>query len=152
MQRLRIHEKEYLLPPRTTVTLNFAALQSHPDYWGPDPLAFRPDRWIVADAPKGQGPTTLFQPAPGAFIAWNSGPRVCPGKKFSQVEFTRVMSGLFADGSRVELVKEAGESEQQAKARILQIVHEAKVEVTLKIVDAERVKLRWTRTGKGGNI
>ena len=45
----------------------------------------------------------------------------------------------------MELVKETGEREQTAKARILKIVDQAKVEVTLKMVGAERVKLRWTK-------
>ncbi|KIW93477.1 uncharacterized protein Z519_06082 [Cladophialophora bantiana CBS 173.52] len=147
-QRLSIQGKEYILPPKTSVSLNFAALHTHPDYWGPDPTNFRPDRWI---APKGETKSVagdssmLYQPADGSFVPWNAGPRVCPGKKFSQVEFTRVIFSLFADGSRVELVPEVGESIQAARARILQIVNEARVEVTLKMVDAERVKLRWTK-------
>ncbi len=66
-----------------------------------------------------------------------------PGKKFSQVEFVRVIFSLFAKGSRVKLIAEAGESEQAARARVLQIVAAARVEVTLKIVDSERIKLRW---------
>ncbi|KIW62438.1 hypothetical protein PV04_10611 [Phialophora macrospora] len=143
-QRLKILDKECIIPPRTSVTLNFAALHSHPDYWGRDALSFRPDRWIVAGEKKA-GEPSLFQPAPGSFVPWNAGPRVCPGKKFSQVEFARTIFTLFANGSRVALVPEPGESEQAAKARILRIVNEAKVEVTLKIVDAERIKVRWTK-------
>lgn len=61
------------------------------------------------------------------------------------MEFTRLIFTLFANGSRVELVKEPGESEQAARARMLNIVNEAKVEVTLKVVDAERVKLKWVK-------
>ncbi|KAH0848926.1 hypothetical protein AYO21_08742 [Fonsecaea monophora] len=157
-QHLSIQGKEYILPARTSVTLNFAALHTHPRYWGPDPTQFRPDRWIVPDErgkqeekeeeetwAVGDSSPRLFQPAPGSFVPWAAGPRVCPGKKFSQVEFVRVVFGLFASGSRVELVLEPGESEQAAKQRIMQIVNEAKVEVTLKIVDAEKVKLRWTK-------
>jgi hypothetical protein len=61
------------------------------------------------------------------------------------VEFVRTIFTLFANDSRVTLVQEPGETEQAAKARILRIVNEAKVEVTLKMVDAERIKLRWTK-------
>ncbi|KIX96201.1 uncharacterized protein Z520_07979 [Fonsecaea multimorphosa CBS 102226] len=155
-QRLSIQDKECVLPPKTSVTINFAALHTHPQHWGPDPTTFRPDRWIVpkgeetaATAGAGEGSPSLFQPLPGSFVPWNAGPRVCPGKKFSQVEFTRVIFSLFANGSRVELVPEPGESEQATNARILRVVSQAKVEVTLKLVDAERVKLRWTRKAAG---
>ncbi|KAJ9614549.1 hypothetical protein H2200_002686 [Cladophialophora chaetospira] len=119
-QRLMIRGRDHIIPPKTSVTLNFAALHSHTKYWGNDALAFRPDRWIVPGQKK-TGEPLLFQPAPGSFVPWNGGPRVCPGKKFSQVEFVRVIFSLFANGSRVDLVKEAGESEQAAKAKVLKI-------------------------------
>ena len=143
-QRLTIRDKEYTIPPKTSISLNFAALHSHPDHWGPDPVAWRPNRWLVPGGEEA-GETPLFHPAPGSFVPWNAGPRVCPGKKFAQVEFIRLIFTLFANDSRVELVKEPGETEQAAKARVLQIVNQAKVEVTLKMVNAERVKLRWIR-------
>lgn len=74
-QRLTIRGKEYMIPPKTAVTLNFAALHTHSDYWGPDPYTFRPDRWIVpAETEKGE--SSFLQPEPGSFIAWNSGPRL----------------------------------------------------------------------------
>jgi cytochrome P450 len=75
-QRLKILDKECIIPPRTSVTLNFAALHSHPDYWGRDALSFRPDRWIVPGGKKA-GESSLLQPAPGSFIPWNAGPRIC---------------------------------------------------------------------------
>ena len=59
------------------------------------------------------------------------------------MEFVRVIFTLFASGSKVKLITEPGETEQAARARVLKIVSEARVEVTLKIVDSERIKLRW---------
>jgi cytochrome P450 len=166
-QRLVIQGKEHIIPPRTTILLNFAALHRHPKYWGPDADDFRPDRWIVpaeADRPGNDNDSTssplLFQPEEaGSFVPWNLGPRICPGKKFSQVEFTRVIFTLFANGSRVELVnsntRAQGESEteqeqeQDAKAKAralaLRIIDEAKVEVTLKMVKPERIALKWVK-------
>lgn len=143
-QRLCIHEKEHILPPHTTVTLNFAALHTHPEHWGPDPLAFRPDRWIVPSE-KRSDDAPLFQPLVGSFVPWNIGPRICPGKRFSQVEFVRLVFSLFAEGQRVELVPQMGESDQETKRRVSQIVNEAKVAVTLKMVDAERIVLKWVK-------
>lgn len=35
------------------------------------------------------------------FQPWVSGPRTCPGKKFSQVEFVAVMATMIAEGVRV---------------------------------------------------
>ena len=75
-QSLVIGGKEYTLPPKTSVTLNFAALHSHPGYWGHDALCFRPDRWFVPGQKKA-GESTLVDPAPGSFVPWNAGPRVC---------------------------------------------------------------------------
>jgi hypothetical protein len=73
--------------------------------------------------------------------------RIGPGKKFAQVEFVRLIFTLFANGSRVEVVRNADESEQAAKARVLKMVDEARVEVTLKMNagDAEKARLRWTK-------
>ncbi|EXJ83070.1 hypothetical protein A1O1_06688 [Capronia coronata CBS 617.96] len=141
-QRLRIDDREHVIPPKTTVTLNFAALHTHPDYWGPDPLSFRPSRWIPSGDEKGDD---FLQPVSGSYVPWNMGPRVCPGKKFSQVEFTRVIFGLFANGSRVELVKQCGESDEEARTRALGVVNSAKLEVSLKMVNAETVALRWIK-------
>ena len=86
-----------------------------------------------------------LDPFTGSFVAWNTGPRICPGKKFSQVEFTRVIYSLFANGTRVHLVPGAGETLQDTKQRAMKMVQEAKVEITLKIVDAEKIAVRWTR-------
>jgi hypothetical protein len=69
------------------------------------------------------------------------------------VEFVRAIFSLFANGSRVALVNEPGESDEAAQARVFRIVEEAKVAVTLKLVGAERIKLRWNQqeTGKTGS-
>lgn len=75
-QRLMIRGREHVIPANTSVTLNFAGLHSHTDYWGSDALAFRPDRWIV-HGQKNTGEPGLFQPVNGAFIPWNWGPRIC---------------------------------------------------------------------------
>ncbi|EXJ77289.1 hypothetical protein A1O3_10447 [Capronia epimyces CBS 606.96] len=143
-QRLHIDEEEHFVPSKTGVTINFAALHTHPKYWAPDPLTFRPSRWISPADERGEDDVWL-QPVPGTFVPWNMGPRVCPGKKFAQVEFTRLVFGLFADGTRVELVQQEGETGQAAKARVLGVVNRAKLEVTLKMVDAETIALRWVK-------
>jgi cytochrome P450 len=57
------------------------------------PLEFRPQRWIVTSD---TGTESLFMPQPGTFLAWSSGPRICPGMKFSHVKFVAVISTILA--------------------------------------------------------
>ncbi|KIV84105.1 hypothetical protein PV11_06078 [Exophiala sideris] len=151
-QRLVIQGKERIVPARTTVSLNVAALNTHPEYWGDDVLVFRPDRWIISENSSSSSnndnsdsSVSWFQPVPGSFIPWSHGPRVCPGRKFSQVEFTRVIFGLFSHGTRVEVVRQGDETEMDARAKVMRVVNEAKLEVTLKMVGADRVALRWVK-------
>ncbi|KAJ9633981.1 hypothetical protein H2204_006528 [Knufia peltigerae] len=144
-QKLVVQDRVHIVPPRTTISHNFVGLHRHPKYWGDDADEWRPDRWIVVSSDDSSNETSLFQPFPGSFVPWNSGPRVCPGKKFSQVEFTRVMFNLFSDGSRVRLVAEGGESHEDVKLRALRTVNQAKVIVTLKMSGTERIGLKWVK-------
>jgi len=139
-QRINLHGREHVLPPQTSVTLNFTALHTDPKYWGSDAVKFRPSRWIIPDEKAVSG-TQFFEPASGSYMPWNNGPRICPGRKFSQVEFVRVVYGLFAGGTRVRLFQEPGESLTDAKERAMKVIADAKVEVTLKMVDS--VGLCW---------
>lgn len=92
------------IPPRSLITLNLHAIHTSPAAWGPDPLAFRPTRWIIppSSPPTLASPRSVFDaetplvPPAGSFIPWSVGPRVCPGMKFAQVEFAAVMSAVFA--------------------------------------------------------
>lgn len=56
-----------------------------------DEFAFRPSRWVN---PPGAS-QTHFQPPKGAYVPWSTGPRVCPGQKMAQVEFTAIFLTLF---------------------------------------------------------
>ena len=65
----------------------------------PDEQTFRPSRWI--NSPSSSNP--LFQPPRGAYVPWSAGPRVCPGQKMAQVEFTAIFLTLFRR-HRIEVV------------------------------------------------
>ena len=119
------------------------------------------------------GEKELLQPEAGTFAPWITGPRACPGKKFSQVEFVRVVAEMVRGGKRVEVVPEpkrktkgegrgwwsgekidtggkglAGviESPEEARARVKRILDEdSTILLTLKVTGAERIGLRWTR-------
>lgn len=94
-QDLIVNGKEYTIPSKTYVSINSMALHSMPRYWGPDSMVWRPGRWIITvQGEGGLKAEEFFQPVPGSFVPWAHGPRICPGKKFSQVEFVAVISCL----------------------------------------------------------
>ncbi|KAI0457001.1 cytochrome P450 [Xylaria acuta] len=94
------------LPPGTRVYVNSLAIhllppwrdinrQSDPDFVKSDPdvldeYAFRPSRWLN---PAGSA-HVIYRPPKGMFLPWATGPRVCPGQKMAQVEFTAVLLAL----------------------------------------------------------
>lgn len=155
---LKIDGKEIVLPPDTLVEIDLASLHHDPKSWGPDRLAFQPSRWVPNSTTEQdeKKPTpisndrtydwqsgSLVTPTPGSFLPWTGGPRVCPGKKFSQVEFTRAMLGLFSGGRRVAIMEEDGESQEEARARAQRIIHVPRVSITLRMNDSEKIGLRW---------
>ncbi|KIV76970.1 hypothetical protein PV11_08814 [Exophiala sideris] len=132
-QMLRIKDHEVLIPPKTYVTTNFSGIHSDPRWWGHDSLTWRPQRWIEVD-PK-TGKESIASPPPGAaYMAWSIGPRVCPGRKFSQVEFVAVISLLLRRYRLIPLVIEGKmETEEQARQEFLNVVEDSKLAVTPKL-------------------
>jgi cytochrome P450 len=76
--------------------LNSWASHLSPANFPDNPRVFYPKRWI---AKSDNGKEVLLH-HPG-FYPWGSGPRICPGMKFSQVEFCAVLVGILG---RVRLV------------------------------------------------
>ncbi|KAL6250068.1 hypothetical protein RBB50_002369 [Rhinocladiella similis] len=90
---LRINGEETVIPKRMYVSTNLYGIHSDPRWWGDDSLEWRPQRWVQVD-PK-TGKESIAPPPKGAaYLAWSAGPRVCPGRKFSQVEFVAVVSTI----------------------------------------------------------
>ena len=139
-QALRVDDKDYTIPPRTAVFVNNAALQCRQEYWGRDALVWRPDRWITDEGTS----ETFFHPIEGAYVPWAHGPRVCPGKKFSQVEFVAVIAYLLKD-HRVRPVLMTGESQNDAFERMLQVVKDSDMEIAIKMNHPEKLRVRWER-------
>jgi cytochrome P450 len=137
-QSLIIRGKEYTIPPKTYVYIDSMALHTTPEYWGSDSLEWKPERWITSE----DGEETVMEPTAGTFMPWSSGPRVCPGKKFSQVEFTAVLACLFKK-HRVRPALEVGETPADASQRILWVVEDSKLEVTLRMKHPEKIRLLW---------
>ena len=90
----------------------------------------------------GSPATRFLTPPKGSFIPWSGGPRVCPGMKFSQVEFASVMMTLFRR-HKLEPVCEGGETLDMARERLLGLTENSISKLTLQIKNPEAVKLRW---------
>lgn len=141
-QSLSIQGKEYEFPPQCQLTLNLVSIHSDPKSWGEDALTWKPSRFIVSL----HGEERLVSPSDGSFVPWVSGPRVCPGKKFSQVEFVAVIATTFRN-SRVRAERLDGESLEQTRERVLAIVEDSEMGMNpvLKMRHPERVRLLWER-------
>lgn len=155
-QKLTLDGRDVALPPDTTIKLDLAALHHDPSHWGADATDFRPDRWILSrdseaeqtssdanERPYDWQSKSLISPAPGMFLPWTGGPRVCPGKKFAQVEFTRAIFEIFRGGARVRVAKEVGEPQEQAEARARELLKKTRISFVLKMADSDRLGLKW---------
>lgn len=143
---LEIEGKEVVLPPRTMVIPAYATLHSRAEYWGADPLAWRPSRWI-GEGGGGPGREELVTPRRTTFVGWGEGWRDCPGKKFSQVEFVAAIALLMRDW-QLDPVPENGESLEGARRRVENLIkNDSGPVLLLQMLHPERAALRWTRRG-----
>lgn len=151
-QELLIDGRSVLLPAGTTVAPNVIASHTMPEHWGEDHMVFRPGRWI--DQPDDAASEVLLDlPASVreritasdskaiTYFPWSSGGRVCPGKKFSQVEVLAVVSSILRD-YRIEVVPEGLETEEQARKRCLQVIEDSETQITLQMRRPDSVWLR----------
>ena len=129
------------IPQHADVFVAASMVHTNPEVWGPDPLTFRPKRWITTDE---KGVELLFEPAKGTFLPWSMGPRYCPGMKMSQVEFSSVFFTLFRR-ARVEPALVGGATMEQAKEKLERILLGSRPLVTMQIMQPKEVVLRWVR-------
>ncbi|MCJ1355077.1 MAG: hypothetical protein MMC33_005068 [Icmadophila ericetorum] len=144
-QPLTIAGKTYLIPANTAISLNIHANHVSPEYFAPDPLAWRPARWITAGAGgrTGIGREELVELAPGTFTPWTGGPRICPGKKFAQVEFTAVMAVVFRQ-MRVEPVVASGQKIEEVRKQVVAMAEDSQLQpTTLQMREGGRIALAW---------
>lgn len=143
--RLDVGGRGYVVPPNTMVIPSYAAVHTEPRYWGPDPLAWRPSRWIRA----GSGPGAeeeLITPRKGTFLGWSEGARDCPARKFSQVEFVATVATLLRDWRVDPVPLGGGESMEGARRRVLDLIEKDSGPVLLlQMLHPERASLTWTR-------
>ena len=149
--------KTHPLPAGLDVFVSQAGAHVHPDYWAPDPLVFRPSRWIVSSdtasnnnrqtetEKEEDGKESLLNPASGTFLPWSLGPRQCPGMKMSQVEFVGVVATVLRS-VRLEAVVLPGEKgAEEARARLARVLDDSVPRVTLTVKRPRDVVVRWVR-------
>jgi cytochrome P450 len=105
-----------------------------PNIW-PDPLAFRPSRWLDEN-------DQLVRPPKGHFLAWSTGPRICPGMKMAQVEFVSILRAIVSEWT-IEPAGNEGESLGSATQRLRKMIDESQPKMTLQVKDPEQVNLRF---------
>ena len=118
-QSLNIDGHDHTIPPHTFVSVNFYGVHFNPSTWGSDVNDFRPSRFIKS--PGEPGNETFGVPEKAEFFGWSFGPRACPGKRFSQVEFVAVIARLLKE-FEFKPTRKAGESEETARKRLVEVM------------------------------
>lgn len=134
------------IPAHTHVFPNVVGLHNNSHYWGPDVSVWRPDRWIeyTSTTSIALEDEIVKTPIKGSYVPWAEGPRICPGKKFSQVEYVAVIARLLRTHA-IEVAKSSSETEDQACQRVLAAIQNSEVKLTLQMKSPESVKLRFVR-------
>ncbi|KAK7697181.1 hypothetical protein SLS64_013834 [Diaporthe eres] len=139
-QKLRVDGREVYLPPNTAVHLNVMGCHTMSEYWGPDHYEFKPSRWIkdaLASSEEFHQPTEDRE----AFFPWSLGARICPGKKFSQVEYVAIISHVLRR-VRVEAIPLEGETPEATRVRVWENTRDSESQVTMNMRHPEKVRLR----------
>ncbi|KAF9697251.1 hypothetical protein EKO04_005117 [Ascochyta lentis] len=147
-QPLRIGSRDIIIPPGTSIHLNTVALHTDPQYWGEDAMQWNPRRFITV--PEGAVPDfeneILASDTQSRFLPWATGQRVCPGKKFSQVEVVAVLA-LLLRSYIVQPQRRAGETMADARRRVfktgMEVDHEG--HILHEIRNPGLIALTWTR-------
>ncbi|CAG8951431.1 hypothetical protein HYFRA_00007347 [Hymenoscyphus fraxineus] len=159
---LQIQGTTHTIPPNTLFMINFSCAHTDTNYWGQtsnsnpkspssseDAWTFRPSRWITHPnhTTHTTNPPTPFNedlliPPRGTYYPWASGPRICPGRKFSQVEFVAVIARLFR-GHHLKVAALPGESDAMVRERTRAVLADSSVKLTLSMNDSTRVRFIW---------
>ena len=141
--------KAYVIPQNTNVQLNFCGLHTNSKIWGETALDWDPTRFIEPVDEQGGHRIEAEQlrhfPEQN-YLPWSSGERVCPGKRFSQVELAATLAVLFRT-YRVDPVPDAGESVTDARKRAQGVSLDIQMTLLNEMYKPERVGLKWTLRG-----
>lgn len=131
------------VPPGTYVGSHFYGGHLSPK-WGDDVNEFKPQRFVGKSA---SGEEVLSVPEDRMYLPWIMGPRVCPGKKFSQVEFVGIVAQLLED-YRIEVDQKPGETPAQAQDRLRGVLSEKYFNVSAYVKRPEAAGVRLVRRSR----
>jgi cytochrome P450 len=131
-------DTELLIPKNTPININCMALHTSPESWGQDSLGWNPGRWISTTNSSSQ--TELFGKVSSSFFAWGTGPRVCPGQQFSQIEVVAVLVCLLRT-YRINIAPRHGEGVMDSRGRVLRLLQTSRVELTLQMPETAPIRL-----------
>lgn len=149
-QPLKFGDVTYMIPAGTSVHCSLPALHAHPRYWGPTPLTWNPRQHIstATTAPHSNSfeAEALAADTSDHFIPWAWGQRVCPGKRFSQVELVAALASLFKNW-RVQPEPNKGETMNQARKRVwaTSLLTDHQGHMLHEMVNPESVGLKWVK-------
>lgn len=114
-------------------------------------MQWRPNRWIenfkpppsIVGAESDNGVEQLINPENGTYIPWADGPRVCIGRKFSQVEFVGVIASLFSKAKVRPVLKNKDTREDGDRALMKMVDESAIFAITLQMKNPKAVALMW---------
>ena len=127
----------------TTVGAQFYGAHLSPR-WGPNTKSFNPKRFVSLSA---AGEESISVPEGVLYTPWMFGPRVCPGKKFSQVEFVAAVAQVLSE-YHIEVLTLDGESPESAKARLAHVLDEKYFNISTHLRRPEDAGVRFVHRTK----
>ncbi|CAI6331735.1 unnamed protein product [Periconia digitata] len=143
-QTLTIKSQTIEVPPNTAIVLNLAGLHTNPEIWGEDAHIWDPTRWIHVESNTEPGIESeiLLPDTTRGFLGWGLGQRICPGKRYSQVELVAAIALIFRE-SRVSFVPDPDETESEARLRMITMAQDMAFRMTHEIRNGDKIQLRW---------
>ncbi|KAH5770081.1 hypothetical protein HBI88_144740 [Parastagonospora nodorum] len=136
---LTVENSIYTIPANSNVSLNFSGLHTNTQIWGSSAMTWDPARFIDG---KGIGGEQLRIFPDGVYVPWSYGERLCPGKRFSQVELAAVVAVLFRKHG-VEVVPEMGEEVVEARERAERVSMDIQMTLLNEMYQPGKVGLMW---------
>ncbi|KAJ4295070.1 hypothetical protein N0V90_007078 [Kalmusia sp. IMI 367209] len=108
--------------------------------WGEDTETFDPKRFVSSLA---SGEETLDVPEGPMYCPWIFGSRVCPGKKFSQVEFVALIAQILSEW-RIE-VADKREGPRVARVELLNVLDKKYFNISTHLLNPDAAGVKFVR-------